>query len=556
MNPDRPATELDRLLMAMAEGELTPEGERRLAELLEHDPSARERYTEYVLLDCLLSWERYPAERSPIGRLPALGGDEPARPHWWATVSRRTTRLMAAAAAIALVATVGGLAWLRTRMPAPAPTVVAERTAAEGEDRPPSRRVSGGVAILTHAIDVEWEPGRPAPGVDTVLDPGPLEFRSGLIGLSFYSGATVLVEGPAAIDLKASDHAVCRRGKLRAHVPPQARGFRVDSPAAELVDLGTEFVMAVDADRGSEVHVVDGKVEVHGGARTPEPKRELTEGQSVRIAPDGGVVAIASDPRAFPTFQDVELRDAAEARRRLDQWVEDSRRWQSDRRVVASFPFAFQGQPGGMPSLADAGPRHLPDGAIVGCGRAEGRWPGKGALEFKRPGDRVRISVPGEFESLTMMAWVRVDALQSLSALLLTDGFDAGEVHWQISVDGQMCLGVHEETESPIWDNYLSPPVFHPARYGRWTHLAVVYDAPRGQIIHYVDGRAVSHHPIVELVRIRIGQAELGNWGAPRTGDLTPVRNLTGRMDEFLILDSPLGPREISAAYERGRPGS
>ena len=51
------------------------------------------------------------------------------------------------------------------------------------------------------------------------------------------------------------------------------------------------------------------------------------------------------------------------------------------------------------------------DGAIVGAKRVAGRWPNKGAIEFKRPGDRVRVDIPGEFESLTFACWVKIDSL-------------------------------------------------------------------------------------------------------------------------------------------------
>ena len=40
------------------------------------------------------------------------------------------------------------------------------------------------------------------------------------------------------------------------------------------------------------------------------------------------------------------------------------------------------------------------DRAIVGAHRVAGRWASKDGLEFKRPGDRVRVQIQGEFTSL------------------------------------------------------------------------------------------------------------------------------------------------------------
>ena len=47
----------------------------------------------------------------------------------------------------------------------------------------------------------------------------------------------------------------------------------------------------------------------------------------------------------------------------------------------------------------------------MGCSWATGRWPDKQGLEFRQVSDRVRLHIPGEFEAMTLMAWVRVDAL-------------------------------------------------------------------------------------------------------------------------------------------------
>ena len=122
---------------------------------------------------------------------------------------------------------------------------------------------AGGVAILTRAVDVVWEEGGPAPVIGSTLSQVALRIRSGVLQLEFYGGATVVAEGPAEIELKAIDRIACRSGKLRVQVPPSARGFRVESPAFDLVDLGTEFGMRVVPGQKSEVHVFNGKVELY-----------------------------------------------------------------------------------------------------------------------------------------------------------------------------------------------------------------------------------------------------------------------------------------------------
>src|SRR5204863_9932119 len=84
-----------------------------------------------------------------------------------------------------------------------------------------------------------------------------------------------------------------------------------------------------------------------------------------------------------------------------------------------------------------------PDATLAGYQWLEGRWPEKRALEFRSVSDRVRLSVPGEFESLTLAAWVRVQGLdRQFNSLFLCDGFEAGTLHWLIRKDGVLGLTV------------------------------------------------------------------------------------------------------------------
>lgn len=98
--------------------------------------------------------------------------------------------------------------------------------------------------------------------VGSSISPGKVELQSGLIQLEFYRGAVVIVEGPAELEFVNADRLICRRGRLRAHVPPQAEGFTVVSPNVEVLDLGTELGMHVARVDSAAVHEFDGKVEL------------------------------------------------------------------------------------------------------------------------------------------------------------------------------------------------------------------------------------------------------------------------------------------------------
>ncbi|NBU85805.1 MAG: hypothetical protein EBS13_00495 [Verrucomicrobia bacterium] len=97
-------------------------------------------------------------------------------------------------------------------------------------------------AVLTHTVGVQWGEGtEDPPALGQTLDSCKLEVESGLAQLEFIRGSTVILEGPVSFEIKGSNEGSLQRGKLRANVPPVAKGFSVDLPHGRLVDLGTEF---------------------------------------------------------------------------------------------------------------------------------------------------------------------------------------------------------------------------------------------------------------------------------------------------------------------------
>jgi hypothetical protein len=414
----------------------------------------------------------------------------------------------------------------------------------------------GGVAVLTRVVGAAWETADTPPAVGSALPSRRLKLKSGLVQLEFYSGATVILEGPADFELIATDRAFCRRGKVWARVQPSGRGFSIETPTAKVVDQGTAFGLSVEATGAAKVDVFNGKVEVFGkGLHRAVAKQEVTGGRGVQIDPAGVLRSTRANPEAFIGDVQLEQRLAEEARRRYQAWRVASQKLRTDPRVILYY--SFEGQDRWERTLHNRGPgqRSALDGAIVGCQWIDGRWPGKGALEFKRPSDRVRLNLPGEFDALTWMTWVRVDALdQRYNALLLTDGFETGAPHWQINGFGKLQLGVCHDSEARSYSNYYSEAVFRPDQLGQWKQLATVYDAGAGFVTHYVNGHPVGRKPLKAKMTLSIGNAEIGNWGVPWSGDRNPVRNLNGRMDEFLLFDRALTAEEIQKLYQAGEP--
>ncbi len=516
---------LDRvrtLASALADRDLTANERQEFNELLRGDPEACECYLEISEIHAALAHqgETVDPARNAGNVLPFSTSSTFRRSFRKSTAVWRP--LLAAAAVFALLLN-GYVFW---------------RNGAASEEE----STVSGVAVLSRTVDPVWNrEENPANEGDSVLS-GKFQLESGLAQLEFFSGATVIVEGPAKLDLISEWEVVCLAGRLRAFVPEPARGFTIATPEYKAVDLGTEFALSVGTDGKSEVHVVDGEVRIDGN-----------NGEELKLLHGGGGIRASGN-----TFETVEGggNDFIDRRTLMQLSNANSqsryRAWEAQRDALASDPatmvlFDFENHEPWDRQLAnrrDDGP----NGAIVGARWTEGRWPGKGALDFKRITDRVRLNLPGDFEALTFAAWVRVESFDRwLSSLLLTDGFDLGEVHWQISDQGTLILGISNNGEP----NSESIPVIHPGDLGRWIHLAVTVDRSSGRVIHFLDGEIVARDKRKDLPPLRLGAAEIGNWQGK--GKNHSIRSFNGLMDEFLIAKREMTPVEIRELYTAGK---
>lgn len=188
-------------------------------------------------------------------------------------------------------------------------------------------------------------------------------------------------------------------------------------------------------------------------------------------------------------------------------------------------------------------------GYVIGGQWTEGRWRGKQALDFKRPSDRIRFHLDGEYDAVTLAAWVRIDGLdRPLCSLMLTDGFEFGEVHWQFNDKGQLGLAIESTC------NRYSDSLVDLTDLGKWIHVASSYDRATGEVHQYFNGRRVDSLQVDHPVAARFGASEIGNWSQPVSQPPLQIRNFNGRMDEFLLYRTALTESEIRAMYEAGKP--
>lgn len=135
------------------------------------------------------------------------------------------------------------------------------------------------VATLVKAKQCQWA-GSTLPTVEGArLPAGTLDLIEGLATLKFDSGAEVVMEAPATIEVLDAMNCQLKRGTVVADVPPSAKGFTIDTAQAKVVDWGTRFGVSAGDDGNYMVQVLEGRVDVnHKG--TPEVK-QLHKGQTM-----------------------------------------------------------------------------------------------------------------------------------------------------------------------------------------------------------------------------------------------------------------------------------
>lgn len=415
---------------------------------------------------------------------------------------------------------------------------------------------SAGVALVTRLVDVQWRESEKKFTVGDALSVGELVLDGGVAQIEFFCGATVILEGPAKLVLESSTAARLHSGRLRAQVPPAARGFQIHADELRVVDLGTEFGVAVN-DGKADVQVFDGEVELF---KANGEQRLVTAGNAITHGASGAVEQSELTPDEFLGLEALEDRVRSQKEGRYQRWLNHSLELRKDPRIIAYYSMEQDRYWKRKLASSVVPENHDLDGAIVGAKRVAGRWPQKSGVEFKRPGDRVRVNIPGQFGSLTFACWVKIDSLDRwYNSLFLTDSYQRGEPHWQILDTGQLFFSVrlgggpgkghHKVLSPPFWDASLS---------GRWLHLATTYNVETRTTTHFLNGEKLCEERIPDELFVQqtcVGKATIGNWTSPTRPDADfAIRNLNGSMDEFVLFRDALEAEEIRNLFVQGRP--
>jgi ferric-dicitrate binding protein FerR (iron transport regulator) len=142
-------------------------------------------------------------------------------------------------------------------------------------------------ASLVDVRDCQWN-DTPRPGVEKRLATRMMDLASGVAIIEFDGGARLALQGPAKLELIGPKAARLHRGTATVRCEEGLYSFSLLTPTSTVIDLGTEFGVAVEPDGASEVHVLDGEVEVTDAlGKERQSTMFLNAGETILLAANG-----------------------------------------------------------------------------------------------------------------------------------------------------------------------------------------------------------------------------------------------------------------------------
>jgi hypothetical protein len=272
--------EVLRLASALVDGVLSAEGQADLERRLLADSAARNAFRGFMRAESILAWELAGGDTSLVPSQP-----EPIRARRLSLPMTMPMPMAVAAGLLAAVMIVAVPTWLLSQREPARQSIRVVMPAGEQ------------VATLTDDDGARWD-GEPFDGEGNHVASGPLRLAEGAAQMTFASGAIVALHAPVEIEILSADRVFLRSGRITPYVPPSAHGFTVVSPSGEVIDLGTEFTVGVDAAGRTDVFVIDGEVDVSGGhAANRDDMLRMTQGFGSRL--------VAADPQPVATQEPI-----------------------------------------------------------------------------------------------------------------------------------------------------------------------------------------------------------------------------------------------------------
>jgi hypothetical protein len=532
------------LTNAICNGTISKEEMRELELLLDADSSAQDFFVDFLNVNAELSWLISANQHSTmdLGPRPSADafGTPPVRSPILGFLGNFTDFFNhhSPLSLVLLIAVVAAMFF-----------ATAYLISGRNSDQAPADSVY--VAQITATKDCQWSTTTFPMDKLTLLKIGThLQLEKGLVQITYYNKAVVLLEGPISFNVDSAKSGFLNMGKLLARADTeQSRQFTIGTPNAKFVDLGTEFGVNVDAKGRSEVAVFAGKVDAAAKQTDGSWTAPISVRRGEAVVCEGVTFTSQVAQRGdFPSLQPLPPPPPSPFYQR---WLDASRELRSRQDLVAYYDFQHDpNNPGVLLNCASTGAIY--NGNIQNATWSEGRFPGKNALEFMTEEAGVRVNLPGEYQKMTLIAWLREKKPNiKYNSILMSDGWKINKLlHWGILKSGQVELSVFGQNEGGKSTRLLSVDGLN-----QWFMIAGTIDIPN-QCSLFFNGELFENITFTNIPVIQIGSATIGGWNNQGKGDsvIGESRNFMGRIDELMIFQRVLTPEEIKQIYEAGKP--
>ncbi|MGI9474552.1 MAG: LamG-like jellyroll fold domain-containing protein [Rubripirellula sp.] len=540
-------SEIASLISQLESGGLNDSGKQRLADLMRDQPDAIDVYLDQCDAEAMLreTYGSLHAVSSPIKR---------KQPPSDSTIWR-----LAIAALILLAVGVGfGQWWAGSRTAAKLD--LSSEPESRAEDAASTHPIGAVVATVARNSGTQLlhESGLAVhASVGDEVHASQYKLSGGVLELKYESGATVILESPATVELQSNERLRIVSGRLSVRCPTnESKGFVVETPSGMAIDLGTEFAVDVDPNgvRDDEYHVFTGEVEIKHRSGGPDVV-PVKEGQALRLDRDTSTpTGIDVDHQRFIRDFNAASTDYYDRILSLDPAVYYVMRAEQDGRTLRN---EVNEQAVAMIHSTDA--NHLCYAPGINGGTAfhlDGINTYAVAQDYPKSTD----------DRLSVVAWVYAESRPSWASIAKNWGHGLepnrrGQFHFglhKITGNFRGSLEAHINDNDNVEQSAIEPT---PIPLNRWHHVAMVAD---GSVLRlYRNGNEVAATAYnglngnQDIKALAIG-TKLDDSLKPAAQNplMNPVSMSQGfwdgSIDHLSIFNSALTPEQIMDLYEAG----
>ena len=404
------------------------------------------------------------------------------------------------------------------------------------------------IGTLVRAETVTWSDGLALEEGADLKRGSRISFETGLLEIKTAHQDTLIIEGPAEVELPLKDRAVIHRGRVVVQGAATGKALNVVTPLGS-VDHGSEFAVYVSERDEVETHALEGDLEF---SPSQGEKVVVSKGKALHADAQGNVT-VSTDSPSFYTA----LPPRAGSGAPFVHWSMDEGRGVRVADVSRGL---------------GAGPKKLDLRSIKGGSLPrwiDGRY-GKG-LEFDGAGAFAESGFRGISggDPRTVCFWVKVPrdlSLEEAYGIVSWGRFNPANPGgvWQISINpvegdgpvGRIRVGAHVGQVVGSTD----------LRDGEWHHVGVVLygGSPSNigtHVMVYLDGKleAISQRTLRE-VRTDVETADHGVWigrnidPSRRSPENAGGGFFRGAVDEVYIFSGALSQPEVLELMEKNQP--